>query len=192
MWVDDQDWERAWWSNCCNTLSEELKQLAYFKRLGLVETKNSKWRFAFDMQGKSVLDIGGGPASFLLKCVNVQGLVVDPCYYPDWIANRYACAGIRQLRIKGEALLASNQQFDEVWIYNVLQHVEDPEKIVQNARRAGKLVRFFDWIDAGVHPGHPHNFTAEQFERWFEAKGTVEDMNENDAFGRCWYGVFPQ
>jgi hypothetical protein len=99
-------------------------------------------------------------------------------------------AGIACIPRKGEDI--EMWKADEVWIYNVLQHVEDPHKIVQNARRVGKLVRFFDWIDAGVHPGHPHNFTAEQFDEWFGAKGTVEDINENDAKGRCWYGVFPQ
>ncbi len=191
MWADEQNWERDWWGNCCNTLHEEWKQLAYFKRLGLVETKNSKWKYAFDMQGKSVLDIGGGPCSFLLRCVNVRGTVVDPLLflYPDWIISRYTFAGIGYIPTKGENITAI-QPVDEVWIYNVLQHVENPEKVIENAKLSGKLIRFFDWIDAGVHPGHPHNLTEEKLNLWLGGKGTVEDMNENDAFGRAYYGIF--
>src|SRR5579864_7418809 len=102
MWTDDQQWEREWWGPCTNTLSEELKQLSYFKRLGFTETKNSKWRFAFDMGGKSILDIGGGPASFLLKCVNVHGSVLDPISYPRWVDDRYNAAKIWHLCAKGE------------------------------------------------------------------------------------------
>ena len=124
MWLEDQKWEADWWGTCTNTLSEEWKQLAYFKRLGLTETANSKWRFAFDMGGKSVLDIGGGPSSFLLKCVNVRGTVADPLRYPNWVYDRYKVAGIASILVKGEEL--DHGVFDEVWMYNVLQHTENP------------------------------------------------------------------
>jgi hypothetical protein len=190
-WKEDQIWEADWWGNCTNTLSEEYKQLAYFKRLGLVETPNSKWHFAFDMQGKSVLDIGGGPSSFLLRCVNFsEGVVSDPLVYPQWVYSRYAQAKIECWHTKGEELVAF--PFDEVWMYNVLQHVEDPEKVVRNARRSGKLLRFFDWIDTPPAPGHPHTLTEELLNYWLEAKGTVEFLDEHDAKGTCYYGVFPQ
>jgi len=187
-WNEDQQWEKSWWNGCTNTLSEELKQLSYFKRLGLVETPpgSVKTRFVFDMHGKSVLDIGGGPCSFLLKCVNVKGIIVDPCDYPRWICERYRESGIDYWWCcKGEAI--TGLRCDEVWIYNVLQHVEDPQKIIQNALKAGKTLRLFDWINAGVHPGHPHNLTAEQLDSWIGGKGTVEQINENDAVGECYY-----
>lgn len=188
MWADEQAWERDWWGDCTNTLDEELKQLSYFKRLGLVETKNAKTRFVFDMQGKSVLDIGGGPCSFLLKCKNVEGIVCDPCSYPEWVYTRYRAAHIGYAYLKGEDITWDS--FDEVWIYNVLQHVEDPQKVIENAKKAGKLIRFFDWIDTPAMPGHPHTLKERLLNHWLGGEGIVEEINENGAKGRCYYGVF--
>ena len=196
-WAEDQKWEAAYWGDCRNTLIEELKQLSYFKRLGLKETRMSHWRFTFDMEGKSVIDIGGGPASFLLKCVNVHGTVVEPNSYPEWVYERYKAAGIRLLAVKAEnfgpdAFPYGDYNYDEVWMYNVLQHVEDPQKVVDNARRYGKLLRFFDWLDTPPHEGHPNTLTKELLDGWLGASGTTEIIDENDARGHCYYGVFPQ
>ena len=192
-WKEDQAWEADWWGNCCNTLSEEYKQLAYFKRLGLTETKNSKYHFTFDLQGKSVLDIGGGPTSFLLRCVNVKGVVADPNHYPSWVDYRYEEAGIAYVLEKGEDLKPQDiGHFDEVWMYNVLQHTENPELVVRNARALGKVLRLFDWLDTPAMPGHPHTLTEELLNKWLDASGTVEFLDEHDAKGLCYYGVFPQ
>lgn len=188
MWTEDQRWERDWWGNCCNTLSEDLKQISYFTRLGFVETKNAKSHFTFDMGGKSVLDIGGGPSSFLLRCINVHGSVLDPCDYPHWVRQRYDAAKIWHLQARGEDV--DDLKVDEVWMYNLLQHVEDPEKIVRNARKMGKLVRCFDWLEQGVLPGHPQNLTEETMNQWFGGTGTVEMIDENGATGKCYYGNF--
>ena len=140
-WAEDQKWEADWWGSCTNTLSEEWKQLAYFKRLGLVETKNSKWRFAFDMQGKSVADVGGGPTSFLLRCVNVHGWVIEPNRYPDWVYERYKAAKINVLQIRAEDWLQQTKLFDEVWMYNVMQHVDDPELVMNAGLSDGHAVQ---------------------------------------------------
>jgi len=191
-WAEDQKWEAAYWGDCRNTLIEELKQLSYFKRLGLKETGMSHWRFTFDMEGKSVADVGGGPASFLLKCINVHGWVIDPNCYPEWVYKRYDAAGIRYMHQRGEAWVQQGSLFDEVWMYNVLQHVDDPELVMRNARRNGKLLRFFDWLDTPPHEGHPNTLTKELLDGWLGASGTTEIIDENDARGFCYYGVFPQ
>ena len=187
-WTEAQSWERCWWGTCQNTFDEELKQLVVFKRFGFTETTNAKTHFVFDMQGKSVLDIGGGPCSFLLKCTNVRGSVVDPCSYPHWVFERYNAAKIWYLQAKAEDV--DDLNVDEVWMYNLLQHVENPQKIVENAKKIGKLIRVFDWLEQGVLPGHPHNLTEEQMNQWFGNQGTVEEIDENGAKGKCYYGIF--
>jgi len=189
-WRDTTEWERKWWGSCANTLGEEWKQLAYAKRMGLVRFHDGKSPFNFDLGGRSVLDIGGGPCSILLKCVNVQGEVADPCQYPAWVEQRYASAGIRSSGFKGEDLGTRAGAFDEVWIYNVLQHVEDPGKIIANARRLGKIIRLFEWIDTGIAPGHPHNLTEAWLNEQLGGEGKVEESDEHTAVGRCYYGIF--
>jgi hypothetical protein len=184
-WEEDQEWEGNWWGDCLNTWGEEQKQRHYAKCMGLVELSNSQFSFYYDLKGRSILDIGGGPVSLLLKCVNVKsGMVVDPLSYPDWIAERYRHAGITYAQATGEKVTITG--FDEVWIYNVLQHVKDPVKIIENAKRAGKIIRLFEWLEIGVAPGHPHNLLEDEMNEWLGGFGGVK----TNGGGKEYYGVF--
>ena len=184
-WEDDQKWEQNWWGDCLNTWGEEQKQRHYAERMGLVELSNSQFSFYYNLDGKTVLDIGGGPVSLLLKCVNFGvSTVIDPLPYPDWIAARYKHAQIFYRQQKGEDIEDGN--FDEVWIYNVLQHVVDPEKIIQNARRAGKIIRLFEWLEIGVAPGHPHNLLEDKMNEWLGGQGKTGFTGG----GKEYYGIF--
>jgi hypothetical protein len=197
--TEDQEFEKGWWGTCLNTFSEETKQLTYSHRMGLHNTPDDytgRWP-QYDMQGKSVLDIGGGPASILLKCVNLgPSAVVDPCPYPEWVGRRYAAAGITYFQEPGETF-DSPQTFDECWIYNVLQHVENPEDVIKTARRHATWLRIFEWIMTPPTLGHPHMLTPDLLDKWIGApeEGTdgsavVTVVNENTAVGKAYYGWF--
>jgi 2-polyprenyl-3-methyl-5-hydroxy-6-metoxy-1,4-benzoquinol methylase len=185
-WDKDQEWESEWWGDCLNIYGEETKQRHYAKCMGLTELANSQFSFFYDLAGASVLDIGGGPTSLLLKCINRgRSMVLDPLQYPDWTYARYDHAEIEWDLIKGEDIVEVD--FDEVWIYNVLQHVVDPAKIIANAKRAGKIIRLFEWLEIGVAPGHPHNLLEEQMNEWLGGSGKV---NANVPRGKEYYGIF--
>ena len=157
-WEKAQEWETAWWSNCSNTLGEETKQLLYAKKMGLQFFHDGKSPFNIDMKGKCVLDIGGGPASLLLKCQNLGKVkVIDPMPMPNWVLGRYNLAGIEFEQKKAEDL--ADHGWDEVLLYNVLQHVENPELVLKNAVAAGKLIRIFEWLDTSPSEGHPNTIT---------------------------------
>lgn len=182
-----------WWGDCINTFAEEAKQISYAHRMGIPYTsERAKWPI-YDLAGRSVIDIGGGPVSMLLKAVNgSRRTVADPGNYPDWTKLRYMVAGIELKQIKGEDI-SGVKEYDEAWIYNVLQHVDDPALIVANARRIASTVRLFEWVDLPPHPGHPHELTKASLEAWLGASGTVEEMNgENGCYGSAFYGVFTQ
>lgn len=187
-----QEWERQWWNNCANTFGEEAKQLAYAPRMGLVNTPmDGKWP-VYDLAGKSVVDLGGGPASILLKTVNGDKLiVVDPCSYPAWVRSRYKAAGVRWVQEPAETWDPGRQRFDEAWIYNVLQHVVDPQQVIEKAMGAADVVRIFEWIDTGINVGHPHSLAAYELDDWLGGNGRVEEINSNGAVGRCYSGSFP-
>lgn len=191
-WKDEQHFEADWWGSCLNTYGEETKQLSYFKRMGLkAESRDGKYP-VIDLTGKTIIDIGGGPVSLLLKCVNFEhGMVIDPCMYPEWIKARYKIAKIDYLRAMAEETFwVPKFRVDEVWIYNVLQHVESPKKIIENAKEAGMIIRIFEWIEMPPSPGHPHTLTSKKLNTWLEGEGKVEDINENGCHGKCYYGIF--
>lgn len=192
-WREAQDWERDWWSTCCNTWNEESKQLLYADRMGLRRWRNEKGWPQFDLGGRSVLDLGGGPCSLLLKCVNLrQAEVVDPLPFPDWVRLRYQAAGIRFVNRAAEEYELPAERFEECWLYNVLQHTYDPAKIVANARKAAEFVRIFEWLDTPPNIGHPQTLTEAELNEWLGGEGRVETLTgQSGCRGKCYYGVFP-
>jgi hypothetical protein len=81
--------------------------------------------------------------------------------------------------------------WDEVWIYNVLQHTVDPRLIIENAKRAAPVLRLFEWIDLPPHDGHPHMLTAPALRDWIGTEsGAVTELAESGCFGRAFSGVF--
>jgi 2-polyprenyl-3-methyl-5-hydroxy-6-metoxy-1,4-benzoquinol methylase len=190
--VETQDFERRWWGTAQNTYGEETKQLVYARYMQLTAMDLGGPGPEIDLAGYCVIDIGAGPCSLLLKCRNGQNLiVVDPCPYPQWVAERYLEAGISYLPVKAEDFLPSAPKVDEVWIYNVLQHVEDPGAVVRGARASAKTVRMFEWLDLPPHPGHPHELRKTDLEEWLGAYGNSGHLNEGGAVGHAFWGVFP-
>lgn len=197
-WEKAQKWEKDWHGNCVNTYQEECKQFLYAEKMGLVRAPNNKTIFRFDLEEKSILDIGGGPVSLLLKCQHQnlkfptrRKIVIDPLEFPHWVEQRYKEAGIEFYQTKGEDFFFPFE-LDEIWIYNVLQHCEDPKKIIENAKEAGKLIRIFEWLDTLPNEGHPNKLTEKELNQWLEGEGRVETLNgQNYCVGKAYYGIFP-
>jgi hypothetical protein len=188
------DFELAFWKGCQNTYGEETKQLVYARYMQLHAMDLGGPGPEVDLGGYSVIDIGGGPCSLLLKCRNTaMAVVVDPCGYPNWVAERYSLAEIEYVVEEGEAFLPKIRpnSVDEIWIYNVLQHVSDPELVVRESRRCAKRIRLFEWLDLPPHPGHPHQLSSDELGLWLGTVGSSGLLNEGGAVGRAFWGVFP-
>jgi hypothetical protein len=182
--MDDYDFEKDYWGDCCNTFDEDQKHYVYGRLMGLKQV-----HFSFEVGNKRILDIGGGPTSMLLKCKDlVCGKVVDPIWYPQWTADRYAMKNIVVGVYPGEDVYETD--WDEVWIYNCMQHAIDPQKIIDNAKRAAPILRLFEWIDVPAHDGHPHELTESNLNEWIGQKGSVIQLAESGCYGKAYYGVF--
>jgi SAM-dependent methyltransferase len=193
-WNEENEWEKKWWGNCLNTWGEESKQFMYSEYMGLKwkVDKGDGGRTTIDIKDVSVLDIGGGPCSLLLKTRDVKGTVVDPCLYPDWVAQRYMCGGIRYLQIKAEALRPDlfMPRFDECWMYNCLQHVDDPELIAKNIRGLTKKLRIFECVNYPVSQGHPYSLTKEWLDRILGIDGQSMHIEDKGFIADAYYGVY--
>lgn len=200
-WEKAQEWEEQWHSNCVNSLNEELKQIVYAEKMGLIRKPTSKTPYNYDLEGKSILDIGGGAYSLLLKCENFKKnregdlgtSVIDPLMdkYPEWVIKRYETAGIVCKEMKGENLNTKSEVvFDECWIYNVLQHTDNPQKIIENALKASKVIRIFEWVEEPISDGHIHTLHKDELDKWLGGEGKTEQLNENGCIGLSYYGIF--
>ena len=193
-WQEAVEWERSWHGGCFNTLGEELKQIAYVRRMGLKPFAIGQSPLAFDIEGRNVIDVGGGPVSLLLKAINRGSYcaVADPCKYPEWVYARYRAAGIYPVQQKGEDLANAELvlPFDEAWVYNCLQHTEDPVRVINAVQSIAKIIRLFEWIDVPISDGHLHTLREEELNIWLNGIGKTENIKENGAVGRCYYGIF--
>jgi len=184
--MSDYTFESNYWGDCCNTFDEDQKHYVYARYMGLKQVG-----YSFDVEGKSIIDIGGGPTSMLLKTINLgAGLVVDPLRYPEWTYERYSCKGIGCQICRGEDL--NHVDFDEAWIYNCLQHADDPELIIKNALRAAKTLRLFEWVDIPPHDGHPIELKKKKLDRWIEQEGNIIKLAESGCYGNAYYNVLTQ
>jgi 2-polyprenyl-3-methyl-5-hydroxy-6-metoxy-1,4-benzoquinol methylase len=191
-WNNAQSWERDWWDSVkFNTLNEEQKQLVYAKYMGLKKLHSPYTEFYFDLNGVSVLDIGSGPVSLLLKCANYHdSAVLDPLLdkHPSWVRDRYRDAGLKLYCQPGEKKV--NQNFDEVWLYNCLQHTQEPKKIISNSRRISKIIRVFEWVDTPSNVGHPQSLEEKYLNKWLGGEGKVVGISEGGCVGKAYYGIF--
>lgn len=173
-WLDCQKWEKESWGSdiyVTPTNGEVRKQNSYAVYMGLSEpedqlTLSASEGLNIDLGNKSVLDVGCGPVSMLLRSSNFSRAVgVEPLDYGSDVNQAYSNQGIELMRIPAEEMSFSALEFDEVWMYNVLQHTYDPEAILQNIKGVGKVLRIFEWIDTNVHKGHPQVMATSDFVR---------------------------
>lgn len=188
QWERAQEGERSWWGNCVNTYQEETKQREMFApRLGLKDINHEGRWPSYDLGGRSVADVGGGPVSLLLKCFNYEtALVIDPCYYPGWVLGRYSSAGIEFIPQRAEELTVFT--VDEIWIYNVLQHVIDPKQVIKSAKKCCDLIRIVEFVGVHKDDKHLHSLLSAELDQWLCGQGEVEYIPEFHA--HVYHGSF--
>lgn len=185
-----QEFEQAYWGDCCNTFDEDQKQFVYAVLMGL---KVDHWKIVVPDNVHQVVDIGGGPTSMLLKTKRriTRGFVVDPLKVPEWVISRYKSRSIFYVNQTAETINTQGSSVDEVWIYNCLQHVEDPAKIIANAWALAPVLRIFEWVDVPPHDGHPHMLTKELLDQWIGQPGAVTRLyGTSGCLGLAYHGCF--
>lgn len=141
---------------------------------------------SFEQKGKSIVEIGCGAYPALAFCgePNNRMLIVEPLYFQP-----LQDAGIPWARMAFEdtALLPC----DEVWLFNCLQHVRDPELVISKAKSIASVVRFFEPVDYPTCVYHPHTFTQADFTRWVgDAVRRYTDRLPGFFDADCCYGTW--
>jgi hypothetical protein len=166
MNTEEYFFESEYWGNCVNTLDEDLKHFLYAEGMSIPRVAP----FELSISGKRILDIGGGPSSMLLQVADHGGSkVIDPIEWPSWVTERYKSHNIELVQSTGEDV--NEEGWDEVWIYNCLQHTIDPQKIIENAKKAAPVLRIFEWLDIPAHEGHPQELKKELLDKWIGQEG---------------------
>ena len=140
-----------------------------------------------DLKGKDVVEIGPADFPALSHCINAGegSLIIEP------MPSEY----LKRSGFKINTGLAEDTEYkaDEVWLFNILQHVMNPYKIVERAKRQASVIRFFEPINYGVNDCHPWNLTIDMFNNWFGDCVKYYPANQpvkNFHTWECVYGVW--
>lgn len=164
-WAAAQVWERNWWMTAREQHSAEIVKGGLVARMMMVDR---------GMAERSVLDIGCGPFS-LLQRIPVKkeaSAALDPLHYGD-LEESYTTAGIRRIIKCAEDLTTEDGLYDEAWIYNCLQHVKNPQRIIERAMQVCDTLRFFEWTGIPPYKGHLWELTPSMIETPLRANGWV-------------------
>lgn len=191
--------ELAFWQTPGAELGEQLKQLTYAKYLKLDFIHDGSSPYVINKAGLNIMDVGGGPVSLLLKTVADFKVVVDPCQFDEWVGLRYHSNSVNTWTRSGETLnrVSKKNFYNEVWMYNVLQHTTDPKQIFENIHKVlkkGGTFRFLDWVDTPTNTAHPISLSYDGLSAWlaeyYDQPLLKTNINENGAVGTIAYGVF--
>lgn len=118
-----------------------------------------------DLINKKILESGGGCNPSIYFCKGLKKAVnVEPLYdkFPESVKSKLNNANVECISVAFEDY-KGRSKFDEVWFFNVLQHVKDPYLQIQNAKRIANIIRVFEPIDTAINDEHPHSFDMQFF-----------------------------
>lgn len=142
-----------------------------------------------DLDEKSIIEVGSADFPALGYCYNH-----GECYVVEPMPSKILKGLCKDKGIKLIFKPAEEVDFkpvDEVWFMNVLQHVLDPDVIIEKAKEAADVIRFFEPIETAIDQCHHHSFTVQYFKDYFggcvnryEADQGIEGFHKwQNAFG---------
>lgn len=161
-------------------LAETSKRRFIAGVLGLVLPQTG---LALPQDAPSVLDIGCGPDSLtrLLRPFLGDVTALDPLFFSEEDEGRYIDAGIDRVISAAEDFApwedTAWRPWDEVWVYNCLQHTRDPLAVLTTAQRcARRCVRVFEYVDVPTDALHLHVITADLIKTAFRGWNPAREV----------------
>ena len=148
-----------------------------------------------DFKDKVIVQVGAGPRGSILSTEGnfKRGIVIEPLIdrWPSNIREDYEKVGIEIIAAPYEDL-DIDEQVDETWFFNVVQHVFDPKEQLELAKKTSKVVRVFESIGSGIDLAHPHFITEKTFTDVLGNFGQIFKGGSEPGFhgADCYYGTW--
>ena len=122
-----------------------------------------------------------------------RGIIIEPLIdrWPAEIRQDYEAIGVEIIAAPYEDL-EIDEQVDETWFFNVVQHVLDPQEQLELAMKTSKVVRVFESIGSATDEAHPHFITKETFTDVLGDFGKIYKGGSNPGFhgSDCYHGTW--
>jgi hypothetical protein len=142
-----------------------------------------------NLENKTILEIGPAKIAALIYCNNYgPSFIVEPTKYED-TEHLYVDKPITFIRDTYED--CESPVVDEIWLFNVLQHIVDPDSFIEKCKKSAKIIKFFEPINTPIEVHHPHSFTFDEYVKYFGDSvklynGSTEIYHTAD----CVYGIY--
>jgi len=180
-WKQAQEAEAKFHQDPIESLLSNYKESyrQYFEWLGIESNLN----------GKKIIEVGCASVPALHFCTNYTGVIIEPLP-SDALQSLVKDMPVDLIAEPAETTNLSG--YDEVWLFNVLQHVIDPVKLVDNMKKSAKTIRFFEPINTPICEYHPHSYTMDDMIKLFGSAKHYEGNPTAVSFHthECAYGVW--
>lgn len=160
-WNNAQIAEKQTWDEVMNSEYLTKQTDIFYRHAPIMDLP-----FKDDGRNTKVIDIGGGSLSAMLHFKNITGTIVDPILFDDKWIKRYKTQNIDYIQLPAEEFLKNyngNKIYSEVWIYNCLQHVLDPEFILRNLWKIANVLRISEPCGTLIDTHHIHTFNSQWY-----------------------------
>lgn len=151
----------------------------YFEYLGIFPNQLNK----------IIIEIGCADFPALEHCQNVNGILIEPL--PSTTLHELVDARTDLVLIQKKVEDITLPQSDEVWLLNVLQHVQDPDLFIEKCKENTEVIRFFEPVDWPIEIYHPHTFDEEWYRKHFgDSVKRYTGTDKEFHTAHCAFGVW--
>ena len=171
---------------------QDLRLEAYSTASNII-AKYLGFDYETDFKDKVIVEVGGGPRGsiHMTKGNFKRGILIEPLIdrWPPNIRKDYEDIGVEIIAAPYEHL-EIDTEVDETWFFNVIQHVLDPKKQLELAKKTSKVIRVFESIGSVTDIAHPHYITPETFTEVLGDFGKIYKGGSEKGFhgADCYYG----
>lgn len=162
-WKIAQKGERLWWENW---FKEHQNDDAWLNTvLEYFDLKENQ-----DFGNKTLVDIGSGPIGILTKLRARERIAMDP------LPIESVDETIKRIEAPGERIPLLDETADCVFVYNVLQHVIFPEKVLEEGTRIlkkGGIFYILEQLNLPTDKMHLHSLRIDMFENWIKRNNFI-------------------
>ncbi len=176
------------------THHQDLRLEAY-SHASMIIAKYLEINYEEDFKDKVIVEVGGGPRGSILHTKGnfKRGILIEPLIdrWPAEIRKDYEDIGVEIISAAYEDL-EIDEEVDETWFFNVLQHVIDPQEQLRIAKETSKVIRVFESIGSPVDTAHPHLITERTFTEVLGDFGKIYEGGSEPGFhgADCYYGTW--
>lgn len=149
----------------------------YFKYLGI--ERNQQYKY--------ILEIGPADFPALMFCENFRGAIIEPMPSP-FLSE--ICSRCNIALITRQVEIFHLPKSDEIWLFNIMQHVQNPDEFVNKCKESAETIRFFEPIDQPTCEYHPHTFSKDDYVKWYGGVQNYTDRLPGFFDADCVYGIW--